>query len=89
MALMFSNDFRCPVCRARVEPGPQCRRCKADLSLLVSLEDQRRRALGGGLFRLLRRKGCAGERRKRNGQGTGETQQGSLPSRAGQTGPRR
>ncbi len=37
--------MRCPVCRAEVEQGPQCRRCRADLSLLFDLEDQRRRAV--------------------------------------------
>ncbi|MBV9123101.1 MAG: hypothetical protein JO112_07080 [Planctomycetes bacterium] len=40
-------DFRCPVCRARVE-GPQCRRCRADLSLLFQLEEQRDRTLASG-----------------------------------------
>ena len=34
--------LRCPVCRALVEHGPQCRRCRADLSLLFTLEEQRR-----------------------------------------------
>jgi hypothetical protein len=45
----------CPVCRASVEAGPQCRRCKADLSLLFALEARRdallaaaRRALAAG-----------------------------------------
>ena len=37
--------MRCPVCRAEVTQGPQCRRCRADLSLLWELDDQRRRAL--------------------------------------------
>jgi hypothetical protein len=37
--------MRCPVCRAEVGPGPACRRCRADLSLLFSLEDQRQEAL--------------------------------------------
>jgi hypothetical protein len=37
--------MRCPVCRAQVEQGPQCRRCRADLSLLFALEEQRARAL--------------------------------------------
>jgi hypothetical protein len=35
----------CPVCRARVESGPQCRRCKADLSLLFALEARREAVL--------------------------------------------
>ncbi len=33
--------MRCPVCRASNEEGPQCRRCRADLSLLFDLETQR------------------------------------------------
>jgi hypothetical protein len=37
--------MRCPVCKADNLQGPQCRRCKADLSLLFELEDQRRQAL--------------------------------------------
>ena len=37
--------MRCPVCRAEVEQGAQCRRCRADLSLLFDLEKQRRHAL--------------------------------------------
>ena len=30
--------MRCPVCKAENEMTPQCRRCKADLSLLLALE---------------------------------------------------
>jgi hypothetical protein len=37
--------MRCPVCRADVEQGPQCRRCRADVSLLFEMEKQRRYAL--------------------------------------------
>jgi hypothetical protein len=37
--------MRCPVCRAEVDHRPQCRRCRADLSLLVALEEQRQGAL--------------------------------------------
>jgi hypothetical protein len=37
--------MKCPVCRAQVEQGPQCRRCKADLSLLFRLETQRSQAI--------------------------------------------
>jgi len=33
--------MRCPVCKAENSQGPQCRRCKADLSLLFALEGQR------------------------------------------------
>ena len=33
--------MRCPVCRAADNRTAQCRRCKADLSLLVSLERDR------------------------------------------------
>jgi len=41
--------MQCPVCKASIEQGPQCRRCRADLSLLFRLEDQRRRALAEAL----------------------------------------
>lgn len=34
--------MRCPVCRAENDRGPNCRRCRADLSLLFALEKQRR-----------------------------------------------
>jgi hypothetical protein len=44
--------MKCPVCRAEVEQGPQCRRCRADLSLLFTLEDQRRTALKSAYHRL-------------------------------------
>jgi hypothetical protein len=37
--------MRCPVCKAHNPQGPQCRRCKADLSLLFALEEQRQRTL--------------------------------------------
>src|ERR1041385_8260423 len=37
--------MRCPVCKAENNQGPQCRRCKADLSLLFALEEQRGREL--------------------------------------------
>ena len=30
---MTNSAIRCPVCRARQEPQPQCRRCDADLAL--------------------------------------------------------
>jgi hypothetical protein len=33
------------VCRALVESGPTCRRCRADLGLLFALEDERASAL--------------------------------------------
>ena len=38
--------IRCPVCKADNTTGPNCRRCKADLSLVFALEDQRAFALG-------------------------------------------
>jgi hypothetical protein len=41
----MAAPLTCPVCRARVESGPQCRRCKADLSLLFALEARRDAAL--------------------------------------------
>jgi len=31
----------CPVCKASNDTGPNCRRCKADLGLLVALEATR------------------------------------------------
>ena len=31
----------CPCCKAMNESGPNCRRCKADLSLLFAIEGQR------------------------------------------------
>ena len=37
--------MRCPVCRAENADDATCRRCKADLSLLVTLEQARRHAL--------------------------------------------
>lgn len=37
--------MRCPVCKADNPQGLQCRRCKADLSLLFALEEQRRETL--------------------------------------------
>jgi hypothetical protein len=37
--------MRCPVCKAENTQGPNCRRCKADLSLLFVLEESRRRVL--------------------------------------------
>jgi hypothetical protein len=37
--------MRCPVCRADNDQGSSCRRCRADLSLLLGLEEQRRFAL--------------------------------------------
>jgi hypothetical protein len=41
----MAESITCPVCRARVESGPQCRRCKADLSLLFALETRREAVL--------------------------------------------
>lgn len=37
--------MRCPVCRAELTEGPQCRRCRADLTPLFALEKQREQAL--------------------------------------------
>ncbi len=37
--------MRCPACKAENAQGPTCRRCKADLSLLFALEEQRARTL--------------------------------------------
>jgi hypothetical protein len=41
----MSEPLTCPVCRATNERGPSCRRCKADLSLLFGLREQRQRVL--------------------------------------------
>ena len=41
--------MRCPVCRAEVEQPPQCRRCRADLSLLFALQEQRQQVLAAAL----------------------------------------
>lgn len=38
-------NLRCPVCRADNTTGPNCRRCKADLSLLIDVETCRARHL--------------------------------------------
>ena len=35
------TPFRCPVCRASVDHEPICRRCRADLSLLFTIEEDR------------------------------------------------
>jgi hypothetical protein len=32
---------RCPVCRANVDGASQCRRCRADLAMVVAAEDHR------------------------------------------------
>ncbi|WP_182864600.1 hypothetical protein [Stieleria mannarensis] len=32
---MSNSDFRCPACRAKQPLQPVCRRCEADLQLLV------------------------------------------------------
>ena len=42
--LRKDGSMRCPVCRAENEDAT-CRRCKADLSLLVALEQARGHAL--------------------------------------------
>ncbi len=46
--------MRCPVCRAEVSEGPQCRRCRADLSLLFRLAEQQQRALQAACVYLAR-----------------------------------
>jgi hypothetical protein len=35
----------CPVCRAPNDAGPTCRRCRADLSLVVAVEARRAHAI--------------------------------------------
>jgi hypothetical protein len=37
--------MRCPVCKAENSVGPSCRRCKADLGLLFTLQARRREFL--------------------------------------------
>jgi methylphosphotriester-DNA--protein-cysteine methyltransferase len=44
--------LRCPVCKAENAQGQTCRRCKADLSLLFQLEEQRTRTLAEARRRL-------------------------------------
>ena len=46
--------MRCPVCKAENDKGPQCRRCKVDLSLLFDLEGQRERLLAATRHALAR-----------------------------------
>jgi hypothetical protein len=43
--LIAERYMLCPVCRARNDQGPPCRRCRVDLSLLFQLEEQRRHYL--------------------------------------------
>jgi uncharacterized membrane-anchored protein len=45
--------MRCPVCKAENGEGPNCRRCKADLSLLFALEQQREAALAAARAELV------------------------------------
>ena len=40
--------MQCPVCRALVQEGPSCGRCRADLSLLFALEARRAQLLARG-----------------------------------------
>jgi len=54
--------MRCPVCRAENNAGPQCRRCRADLSLLVALEDQRARLLAAAQAAIRRADGAEAAR---------------------------
>jgi hypothetical protein len=44
--------MQCPVCRADNEPVDTCRRCKADLSLVLRVEQQRAAALDAARRRL-------------------------------------
>jgi hypothetical protein len=36
-----SMNLNCPVCRAENTTGPACRRCRADLSLIMAVEARR------------------------------------------------
>ena len=49
--------MRCPVCTAESDTGPSCRRCRADLSLLFRLEEERA-CLGATARRALLEGGC-------------------------------
>jgi hypothetical protein len=42
----------CPACRAVNDAGPVCRRCRADLSLLVAVEARRAAELAEGRMQL-------------------------------------
>ena len=44
--------MRCPVCKADNNEALQCRRCKADLSLLVAVERRRARVMADAVTRL-------------------------------------
>ena len=44
--------MRCPVCKADNAQGPLCRRCKADLGLLLQLEEERAAVLTAARQRL-------------------------------------
>ena len=44
--------MRCPVCKADNIEAPQCRRCKADLSLLLAVERRRARVMADAVARL-------------------------------------
>lgn len=39
--MLIMTIMICPVCKARNEQGTNCRRCRADLSLLFALAEQR------------------------------------------------
>jgi Flp pilus assembly protein TadD len=41
-------SLSCPVCRAVRDTGPLCRRCRADLTLCLAIEQQRDRAIAAG-----------------------------------------
>jgi len=45
--------MRCPVCRAENGEEVACRRCRADLSLLIGIEMQRRRELAAAQIAVL------------------------------------
>ena len=54
--------MRCPVCRVENATGPQCRRCRADLSLLFALEDQRASLVAEAQAAMVRADGLAAVR---------------------------
>jgi hypothetical protein len=49
--------LRCPVCRAELTAGPNCRRCKADLTVLFALEEVRTGLLARAAHHVVREEG--------------------------------
>jgi Flp pilus assembly protein TadD len=45
MDMVNGMAIPCPCCKASNDAGPNCRRCKADLSLLLAVESERENVL--------------------------------------------